>query len=176
MGHALKAILKKPSLYDFSGSCFHNICDLYTHKKKHIYSFSYMSLQYEATPAFFCWFFLPLVVSLLHKLNLYFRFIKCLIVRAHISKLLVFLRHSTKLQIASLLLHIKSLLLTWLVFERPTSYVMVRSGLKRPNARSEAGPGFKSSSYRAKIYVSTDFPGIRGVPTNDLRWAIKFPL
>lgn len=35
---------------------------------------------------------------------------------------------------------------TRLLFERPTSYVGVRSGLKSPNARSEAGPGFKFSS------------------------------
>lgn len=68
------------------------------------------------------------------------------------------------------------LTLLLLLFERPTSYVMERSGLKSPKARSEPGPGFKSSSYKANRYVSTDFPGINGVPTIDLRWAMRFPL
>lgn len=51
----------------------------------------------------------------------------------------------------------------------PVGYVSVRLVWNSPKYRSEALPGLRSSSYMAKMYVSTDLPGTRGVPASDRR-------
>uniref|UniRef100_A0A0A9DR20 Uncharacterized protein n=1 Tax=Arundo donax TaxID=35708 RepID=A0A0A9DR20_ARUDO len=52
----------------------------------------------------------------------------------------------------------------------PVGYISVRLVWNSPKYRSDALPGLRSSSYTAKMYVSTDLPGTRGVPAMDRRW------